>query len=143
MKVGDNATAEAMKNSVIPATTIEGGYRSPMDLSGVFSPTVDGDYFVGIHAISDAGALYLYCYKLEVTSEATGITSTLMSKAVVRGENGYINITGANGAQVVVAAIDSRIVAQFENAANELSVPVGTGVYVVTVNNLATKVIVK
>lgn len=143
VKVGDNATAEAMKNSVIPATTIEGGYRSPMDLSGVFSPTVDGDYFVGIHAISDAGALYLYCYKLEVTSEATGITSTLMSKAVVRGENGNINITGANGAQVVVAAIDGRIVAQFENAANELSVPVGTGVYVVTVNNLATKVIVK
>ena len=143
VKVGDNATAEAMKNSVIPATTIEGGYRSPMDLSGVFSPTVDGDYFVGIHAISDAGALYLYCYKLEVTSEATGITSTLMSKAVIRGENGNINITGANGAQVVVAAIDGRIVAQFENAANELSVPVGTGVYVVTVNNLATKVIVK
>lgn len=144
VKVGDAATAEAMTSTVIPATIIEGGYRSPMELTGTFSPAADGDYFVGLHAVSDAGTLYLYCYKLDVTSEATGITTTLEGKASVTAGDGCINVANAAGAKIVVASIDGRVVAQLSNASSEVSVPVQAGVYVVTVSgNGATKVIVE
>ncbi len=144
VKVGEDASAKAMTSTVIPATTIEGGYRSPMELTGTFSPAADGDYFVGLHAISDAGSLYLYCYKLDITCEATGITSTIASKAQVSADNGYIHITGHGGKQIVVAATDGRIVAQVTNATGEVSVPVQAGIYVVTVGGESTtKVIVK
>lgn len=141
--VGTNASADALTTAVVPATVVDGGYRSPLQLEGGFKPDADADYFVGVHAISDAGNLYLYCYKLEVTSESTGITSAVQSQAVVRGENGGIRISGAEGSPVVVTAVDGRVVASVASAASELFVPASTGVYVVNVGGKATKVIVR
>ena len=143
VKVGTNSSADAMTTSVIPATEIDGGYRSPIDLVGYFTPEADGDYFVGLHAVSDPGNLYLYCYKLDVVGQESGVTTTVINNAAIRAEAGNIVILGAEGAQIVVASIDGKIIAQYANAASEISVPVHTGLYIVSVNGNATKVAAK
>lgn len=143
VKVGRNSTPDAMTSSVIPATSVDGGYRSPIDMVGHFTPDADGDYFIGLHAVSDAGALYLYCYKLDVVSDATGVIASVVNNAVVRAGEGCIMVTGADGARVLVASVDGRVVAQYANAAGEISLPVQPGLYVVAVNGTSTKVVVK
>lgn len=143
VKVGTNSSADAMTTSVIPATQIDGGYRSPIDLVGYFTPEADGDYFVGLHAVSDPGNLYLYCYKLEVVDSSSGVATTVINNASVRAEAGNIVIYGAEGAQIVVASIDGKIIAQYANAASEITVPASTGLYIVSINGNTTKVAVK
>lgn len=123
--------------------THNGGYRSPIDMVGYFTPDADGDYFIGLHAVSDAGALYLYCYKLDVVSDNTGVIASVVNNAVVRAGDGCIMVTGTDGAKVLVASVDGRVVAQYANAAGEISLPVQPGLYVVAVNGTSTKVVVK
>ncbi len=143
VKVGLNATADAMTTSVIPATNIEGGYRFPVDLSGDFTPTASGDYFVGIHAISDPGTLYLYCYKLDVTANTTGVSQSALQVATVRAAKGEITVANAEGAKVTVVAVNGRVVESYVSAPAQLTVAVPAGIYVVTVDGRATKVVVK
>lgn len=143
VKIGQNASADAMTTSVAPATTIDGGYRSPIDLVGYFTPAADGDYFVGLHAVSDAGQLYLYCYKLEVTANSTGVTEAGLKAAAVKAGKGVISVTGAEGASVSVVASDGRVVEKAAAAPSQLEVEVPAGIYVVTVNGKAAKVAVK
>ena len=143
VKIGRNSTPDAMTSSVIPATSVDGGYRSPIDMVGHFTPDADGDYFIGLHAVSDAGALYLYCYKLDVVSDVTGVIASVVNNAVVRAGDGCIMVTGAEGAKVLVASVDGRLVAQCASAAAEISLPVQPGLYVVAVNGTSTKVVVK
>lgn len=143
VKVGQNASAEAMTKSVIPATTIDGGYRSPIDLVGYFTPTAAGDYFVGLHAVSDAGNLYLYCYKLDVTANSTGITAAGLKAAVVRGGKGVITVDNAEGAPVSIVATDGRVIEKSAVAPAQFCAEVPAGIYVVTVNGKAVKVAVK
>ena len=143
VKIGRNSTPDAMTSSVIPATSVDGGYRSPIDMVGHFTPDADGDYFIGLHAVSDAGALYLYCYKLDVVSDNTGVVASVVNNAVVRAGDGCIMVTGAEGAKVLVASVDGRLVAQCASAAAEISLPVQPGLYVVAVNGTSTKVVVK
>ncbi len=143
VKIGRNSTPDAMTSSVIPATSVDGGYRSPIDMVGHFTPDADGDYFIGLHAVSDAGALYLYCYKLDVVSDNTGVVASVVNNAVVRAVDGCIMVTGAEGAKVLVASVDGRLVAQCASAAGEIRLPVQPGLYVVAVNGTSTKVVVK
>lgn len=143
VKVGLNATDDAMTTTVIPATSIEGGYRSPVDLSGTFTPAADGDYFVGIHCVSDAGMLYLYCYKLDVTANTTGVTQASVQVATVHAANGAITVANAEGLEVAVVAIDGHVVEKIASAPAQVTVDVPAGIYVVTVGGRATKVVVK
>lgn len=143
VKVGLNATADAMTTTVIEPTSIEGGYRSPVDLSGDFTPTANGDYFVGIHAVSDPGTLYLYCYKLDVTANTTGVSQSALQVATVRAAKGVITVANAEGAKVTVVAVNGQVVESAVSAPALLSVSVPAGIYVVTVDGRATKVVVR
>lgn len=143
VKAGLNATADAMTTSVIAPSAVEGGYRFPVDLTGDFVPTVAGDYFVGLHAVSDAGMLYLYCYKLSVEEVVSGVKTIVVDNAVIKAVNGEITVTGAEGSQVKIVSTDGRIVASYDSVPEDFAVAVAPGIYIVTVNGNATKVAVK
>ncbi len=67
VKGGTAPTAEAMTTTIVSPTQIAVGESKPMVLSGVITPDVTGDYYVGLHAISDAD-----CYWLVVSSMSVG-----------------------------------------------------------------------
>lgn len=57
VKAGKSATPEGMTNLVISASTLN--KSEPTTLSGTFTPTETGEYYIGVHGISDADMAHL------------------------------------------------------------------------------------
>ena len=73
VKAGSSNTAEAMTQTVIAPTTV--ATEEFADFTGKFTCPADGDYFFGIHAISDADNNGLYLNSVKVVDvETLGIS---------------------------------------------------------------------
>lgn len=65
VKYGNTPTAEGMTAEILAPTTISG--RTPVLCEGFATISEDGDYFFGIHGISDPDQYYLYVDDISVT----------------------------------------------------------------------------
>lgn len=68
VKAGPNPVADAMTAEVIALTTIQ--QQAYETVSGEFTPTVDGKYYIGVHCVSDPGQFGLYVDNVKVTAPA-------------------------------------------------------------------------
>lgn len=67
-KWGQGSTVADMTSALAPSTELTGGEWNI--ISNDITPTADGDYNIGFHAISDANEFYLYLDSVSVTQAA-------------------------------------------------------------------------
>jgi len=90
--VGKEATVEALTTTVIPATDIL--TTTPTEYEGEFTVEEDGEYYVAVHAISDADMANLYITKLTVEAGAEPkAPAAVEDLAVVPGAEGALEAT--------------------------------------------------
>lgn len=66
VKAGDAAKVDAMTITVLKPTDVTADSQAPEDYLGTLQVSEDGNYYIGIHAISDPDEFYLYVYSLTV-----------------------------------------------------------------------------
>ncbi len=66
VKAGNAAQTNAMTISVLPPTDVTASRDAPEDYEGTLQVAEEGDYFIGIHDISDPDQFYLYVYSLTI-----------------------------------------------------------------------------
>lgn len=160
IKYGTAATAEAMTNTAVAATDlIDNDTYDPATFEGWIVPETDGDYYVGIHAISDKANLYLFCYDLEIgkaingdaPAEVTELTATAAElgelKATIQfnvpGKNiagnelsGTINATVVNKTTGITIATLNGIAPGSHQSVTDESAANGNNIYsVVCIND--------
>lgn len=87
LKFGMAPTAEAMTETLVEPTIVQGKDATPLE--GYLTAPADGEYYIGIHGISDKEQAYLYIDNLEI---AEGISATapvaVSDLSVLPGANG-------------------------------------------------------
>ena len=83
---GTAATVDGMATAAMAATEIAASSDDPFGYSAYITPAADGDYYIGFHAISDAGRYYLHLLNICL---ATGVSHSVPGEA----QNLAINFT--------------------------------------------------
>ena len=156
VKVGKAAEANALTITAINPTDVTNS--SPEDFEGSLQVEEDGNYYIGIHAISDANAFLLYVNSLTIAKgpeataprEATQLTVTPNAEGLTSAEISFLapslNIGGDNLTENIkadiqrdgeqIATIDDIVpgsTVKYTDADEELTI--GTHTYQVFVSN--------
>lgn len=88
-KLGTAPTADALTTEVIPSTDIASG--DFQTFSNTIQVTADGNYYLGIHAISDADMYRLYIDSISIKADALATSPAAPGLTVTPGDNGDLN----------------------------------------------------
>lgn len=92
VKWGNANTVDGMTGEVLPETTIASS--SYQTYEKVISPTTDGTYYIGLHALSGTDAFFLFVSSLSVTPEALATApDSVTSLKAVADQNGDLKAT--------------------------------------------------
>ena len=92
--MGTSPTVEAMAVMVADATEVDVDKANPMIVSGMLVPSADGEYYVGIHAISDADHHFLYADDISVSAPfASGASDIVTDFKAVPARDGNPDVT--------------------------------------------------
>lgn len=95
VKAGKSATVEGMTIEVIPSTDITNTKDAAVTLHGLIKPDTDGDYFVGLHAISDAFKFWLTVPTLSIDAGLAYATPSGVTGLHLTPEaTGALSVTG-------------------------------------------------
>ena len=95
VKAGKAATADAMTIEVVPATDITVREANALTLRGLIKPDADGNYFVGLHAISDANKYWLTVPSLSIETGLAYATPAGVENLTLTPEStGALSVTG-------------------------------------------------
>ncbi|MDE5981887.1 MAG: choice-of-anchor J domain-containing protein, partial [Duncaniella sp.] len=111
------------------------------DNAFIDSPVADGEYTYVVTALYDEGES-TGSNAAVVTVVKSGLDSVVLSAASVITRKGEIVVTGAEGLEIAVVAIDGKTVAS-ERGSAENVFPVTPGCYLVRIDRSAVKVIVR
>ncbi|MDE7443689.1 MAG: choice-of-anchor J domain-containing protein, partial [Muribaculaceae bacterium] len=144
IKYGESADPEAIKNVVIePSLILDGTYRRPETFTGYLTPEQDGEYYVGIHCISDPDKLFCYCAEFNIKPASTvGVSDVTLGNCTVSGQKGEIVVSGAAGEMIEVYSVAGACVARQEAGATT-AIAVNSGLYMVKVGTAVAKVMVR
>lgn len=129
VKLGKAATVDGLDKTILPATVANAG--AYVDYEGSFSVEEDGDYFVAIHAISDADMSTLSVAKLIIVKGAeptapaavadftvtAGGQGALEANVAFTAPTTFVNGTTATGTLNVDIYRDDVVVKTLENIA--------------------------
>ena len=90
MKVGQEATAAGLNQTVIPETVVGTGNFD--DYEGEFTVSANGIYYIAIHAISDADKLNLCVSKLSIEAGAEPTAPAATELTATPGAEGALNV---------------------------------------------------
>ena len=94
VKVGNAAQPSAMTLTAIGPTDVTCPSEAPEDYEGSVQVTEDGDYYIGIHAISDPDEFYLYVNSLTVElGPEPGAPQAVTNLTVTPDSEGYTAAT--------------------------------------------------
>lgn len=158
VKIGNAATVSALTTTAIGPTDVTCGNEAPEDYEGTVQVSEDGDYYFGIHAISDPDEFYLYVNSLTVElgpepgapQAVTGLTVTPDAEGFTAATISFtaptLNIAGESLTGNIKADIyrDGQLIAtledvapgseqSYDDAAEDLTI--GTHTYQVYVSN--------
>jgi cleaved adhesin domain protein len=89
IKFGTAPTAEAMTQTLVEPTTVAGKDATPLE--GYLTAPADGNYYIGIHGISDKEQAYLFIDNLEIAEGVSAAAPVAVDDLKV--------LPGANGAK--------------------------------------------
>lgn len=93
---GKECTPEGMATTVIPATEIKTGKDLRPVTEGVFAPTEDGDYYIGIHCISKAFAFWFHVDWLEISAPFDQLAPTAATELTLTPDSsGSLSCSGS------------------------------------------------
>ena len=144
MKYGDSAEPDAMKTTLIePVLLTESYYRKPDTFTGYITPVEDGEFYVGIHCISDPGTLFLYCAEFNIKAASTvSVSDVTTGQCNISVSNGAIVVTGAEGESVEVYSVAGVCVAKQMGQVTTV-INVAPGLYAVKAGAKVAKVMVR
>lgn len=144
MKCGVSAEPEAMKTTVIEPTLLtESFYRKPDTFTGYITPEQDGEFYVGIHCISDPDNLFLYCAEFSIKAASTvSVTDVVTGQCDISVSDGSIVVTGAEGESVEVYSMAGMCVAR-QMGQSTTVINVAPGLYAVKAGTKVAKIIVR
>lgn len=90
VKVGQEATAAGLNQTVIPETVVGTGNFD--DYEGEFTVSANGIYYIAIHAISDADQLNLCVSKLSIEAGAEPTAPAATELTATPGAEGALNV---------------------------------------------------
>ena len=90
VKVGQEATAAGLNQTVIPETVVGTGNFD--DYEGEFTVSANGIYYIAIHAISDADKLNLCVSKLSIEAGAEPTAPAATELTATPGAEGALNV---------------------------------------------------
>ena len=90
VKVGQEATASGLNQTVIPETVVGTGNFD--DYEGEFTVSANGIYYIAIHAISDADQLNLCVSKLSIEAGAEPTAPAATELTATPGAEGALNV---------------------------------------------------
>ena len=90
VKVGQEATAAGLNQTVIPETVVGTGNFD--DYEGEFTVSANGIYYIAIHAISDADQLNLCVSKLSIEAGAEPTAPAAAELTATPGAEGALNV---------------------------------------------------
>lgn len=95
VKAGKSATAEGMTMEIVPSTDITVREANALTLRGLIKPDVTGDYFIGLHAISDANKYWLTVPSLSIDAGLAYATPAGVENLTITPEaTGALSVTG-------------------------------------------------
>ena len=130
MASGHTATVLAAGTTIVPATEVTATSSSPLTLSNTVTISETGDYYFGIHAISDADMYYLYVDNLSISAGVdlahdlkvymsepsqvyAGQTATISAKVTNVGDfdetGGYTVTIKANGTTISTQTVSESL----------------------------------
>lgn len=153
IRYGKGSGVAAMTETAVEPTEIDdidAWYRDVWDEPGnivaYVTPTDDGEYCFGIHAISPAGTLFLYCCDFAIdkaTPVGLGVVGVDVAGPQIVVESGRIVVTGAEG-DIDIYSVSGTCVGSCKAVAGEAHVfNLGKGVYVLKTVGHVSKVMVR
>lgn len=139
---GSLPEVSSMTETLIPDTDYPAGFNNLVE--AFLQPETSGTYYIGFHATSpkDNYTINLDNLKIEAGLE-TGVRNIVTSLSGVRAGKGAIEVEAESLALIKVYAINGNLVAESKAEAGAHSFNVSSGVYVVTIDGKAFKVIVE
>lgn len=145
VRMGTEPTPEAMQAiCILPKSQVTG--TTYKELKSLFDVPGEGVYYIGLHAISDAGMAGVYVKNMKVafTDTPSGVNtiSAEIAPIVIPAEGGAY-VCNSESLSVEVYSIDGRKASSLVPAECKAFVALPAGAYVVRVGSQSTKVIVK
>ncbi len=89
-------TAQAMRTELLPATEISTERYEPIGMTLTIEPATDDNYYIGWHALSDAGMFQIHIRDITLSAPLTATSPAEVKDIVLeRDKDGYLKMTGS------------------------------------------------
>lgn len=127
VRAGRAVDTSAMTVELVPVT--EFCTLSPQTLTGVFTPSESGRYYIGFHCVSDADSWMTNLDNIAFVKGGASV-GEIESAGTVRAAAGRIVVAGFGNAAVAVSTLDGRTAF---TGRGDVSVALPAGIYIVSV----------
>lgn len=143
VKMGTTQNVEGMTIDVLPATETQ--ITNYTDYEATVTLPAPGRYYIGVHGFSnkDQHTLFLRSLHMESTDPFTGVKEAALASGNAVGLKGAISLRGFAGQEVSVTNLAGQLIKAGKISADNESVAVAPGIYVVKAAGRTFKVIVK
>lgn len=153
IKYGRGALAADMTQTVVEPTVINSDdafyrdvWKNPGNIVAYVTPTESGEYNFGIHAMTEPGAMFLYCCDFAVEDAGPSSVESISASdrnISIYSESGKIVVTGAREKVDVFSVSGVHVAGIAANTEASVEIPLEKGIYVVRADGIARKIIVR
>lgn len=133
---------DSMTEVALPDTDYPSNFNETVETS--LEPATSGTYYLGFHITSKADTFNFDLDNLKIEAGiATGVKEFTASLSGVRASKGAIEVVSESPALIKVYGINGNLIAEVEAEAGAHRFNLSSGIYVVTIDGKAFKIIVK
>ncbi len=121
-------------------------WNEPGNIVAEITPEEDGEYNFAVHAISDPGALFLYCCDMALEASGESAVETVGMESgeiyVATGSDG-VTVSGVSGIVEVYTVSGIKVAQHMLTDAQPVEMPLAKGFYIVKAGGNAVKIMIR